>query len=236
MPLWMGWSSARTRHVHRDQSAQTGRERGHAGGEVRGIGEHHDIRREPLAVPAQELRQVLRTDLLLPLDDQLHVQGRRSLRREPRPQRREVEQQARLVVDHAASVEASVAAQRRLEGRRPPAIEAAGGLDVVVRIHEHGGCARARGALLCDDVGVRARETQQLDPVEPRPLEQPRDALGGALDLFGLEARRGDAGDARELHQVGERLVEPALERSHHLVGSRHEVQASGPYGSRRAG
>ena len=71
-----------------------------------------------------------------------------------------------------------------------------------------------------------SRDPQQLDPVEPRAFEQLRHALGGALDVLGLEVRRGDARDPRQLDQIGERLVESALERSHHRRGSCHEEGA----------
>ena len=65
--------------------AQAGRERRDAGIEVRGVGEHEHVAVEPRAVRAQELREVPGADLLLALDDPLHVHGQRA--RRPRARR-----------------------------------------------------------------------------------------------------------------------------------------------------
>jgi hypothetical protein len=70
---------------------------------------------------------VIRADLLLALDDELDVDRQLALGPEQRLDGGEVGDDARLVVDHAAAVEAAVLAHGRLEGRRLPVRLAAGG-------------------------------------------------------------------------------------------------------------
>jgi len=59
--------------VHLDEAAQLPGERGHAGREVVGVGEHHDVGRELRAVALEEHGQARRADLLLALDQELEV-------------------------------------------------------------------------------------------------------------------------------------------------------------------
>jgi hypothetical protein len=68
-----------------------------------------------------------------------------------------VKHQARLVVDDAASVEATVAPVRRLEGRRLPALRATRWLNVVMGVDQNGGGLGTRAEPLPDDTGLRTR-------------------------------------------------------------------------------
>ena len=62
-------------HVHDDEAAQARRERRDPRVEVGRIRENQDVRLEPVGVMIQEAREVRRSDLLLPLNEQTHVHG-----------------------------------------------------------------------------------------------------------------------------------------------------------------
>ena len=168
MPLCSGWSSAAHAHVGDHEPAQAGRDRRQAGVEVRRVGEHDHVRVEPRAVRAQERLEVRRADLLLALDDQLHVAGQPPVRGETGAQRRHVHHESGLVVDDAAPVEPAVRAQRRLERRGEPLLGAARRLHVVVRVDQHGRRARRRrGATRRRRTGAR-RAPQAPPPARAR--------------------------------------------------------------------
>ena len=137
MPLWSGWSRARTAISTTTRPRRLDGVGGEAGREVRGVGEHQHVGAQPLALRVQQLGEVERADLLLAFDEHLDVQRRRARRLAEGAQRGEVEQQAGLVVDDAATVEPAVAPVGRLEGRRPPVLGAAGRLHVVVGVDQH---------------------------------------------------------------------------------------------------
>jgi hypothetical protein len=58
---------------------------------------------------------------------------------------------------------------------------AARGLDVVVGVEEQRRGARTGAEPLAEDVGMRVVEGQELDPLEARGREQPRDRFGAAV-------------------------------------------------------
>jgi hypothetical protein len=120
--------------VHRDESAQGGREGGQTGGEILGVGQDENVGVEAVALGAQELREMGGARLLLAIHEHLHVDRQPPLDLEPRPHGRGVEQDGGLVVHHPATVEATVRPHAGLEGRRLPVIEASRRLDVVVRV------------------------------------------------------------------------------------------------------
>ena len=110
--------------------------------------------------------------------------GRRSLRREPGPQRREVEQQPRLVVDHAAPVEAAIAAQR--SARRRASASARGGRAAARRgAHTRARWARPRARRASRPPRRGARPgAAAARPARAPSARAARHALGGALDVL----------------------------------------------------
>ena len=211
---------------------------GRPGREVRGVREHEHVGAQPLAVGAQELGEMQRADLLLALDEHLHVERQAARRVAPGAQRRHVEQQPRLVVDDAAAVEAPVAPQGRLEGRRLPALGPPRRLHVVVGVDEHRPGFGPGAQPFAVHRRMRARQAQQLDAPEPRGFEEGRHALGAALHLRRIEARRRDARDARERDEVGERALGAPLERRERVFeGARRHAEgrlAANPAGGER--
>ena len=78
--------------------------------EVAGVGEHDDVGRHlGPGTSSRKLAQVLGADLLLALDDELHVEGQRPARAELRADGGDVGHDAGLVVGRAAAVEPAVA-------------------------------------------------------------------------------------------------------------------------------
>jgi hypothetical protein len=209
-------------HVDVHDAAKARGERRQPGVEVRGVREHEHVASQPLALRAQEAREMERADLLLALDDPLHVDRKASLALEPGALRSDVEQDARLVVHDAAPVEASVAAAGRLEGRRPPVREPSRWLHVVVGVDERrrrvGSCVEP----LAQHVGVRAGHAQDLDALHAGAFEQLRDVGSRSFELRGIEAARRDARDRRQLHQLLDARFEAALERVGDRSGCPH--------------
>ena len=122
--------------LHGDDAAQRRRDRRQARIEVRGIGQHDRVRLQQIAVLLQERGQRAGTGFFLTLHDHLHVDGQRSVRLQPGIDRRDVDEDACLVVGGAAREEAPVALDG-LEGiRLVPLLLLAGGLYVVMRVEQ----------------------------------------------------------------------------------------------------
>ena len=189
--------------VHLHDAAQLIGERGHAGVEVRGVGENDEVGVEHLPVLLEEVNEVLRTDLFLALDHELHVARQRSDGLEVARDRGHVGHDPALVVGDAAAVEPA-ALLHRLEGRRGPARLVAHRLHVVVAIEEHGGRA-LRVQEVAVDVGVHALEGQDLDVLDPHRAQGVGHRGGRLLDRL---LWKGTGGDARDLRQFDQGLLE----------------------------
>ena len=128
-------------HVHLADAAELIGERGVTDVVVAGVGEHDEVRGHLRPVLLEEAAQVPRADLLLALDDELHVERERLGRPQVRADGGHVGHDPALVVGGAPAVETAVALGG-LEGGREPLLRAAGGHHVVMPVEEHGGRAR----------------------------------------------------------------------------------------------
>jgi len=184
--------------------------------------EHQDVAVEACAMCAQEICEMLGADLLLPLDDELDVHRKRARCVEPGAERGHVENDPRLVVDDSASIEAPVISARRLEGRRAPVALPARRLHVVVGVDQEGGSVGTGMEPLAHDVGMRVAESQHLHLLEATALEQIGDGIGTARDFCWIEARSGDARNARERYEIVDCCIHPAIEGLEDSVGGGH--------------
>ncbi len=107
--------------------------------------------------------------------------------------------QARLVVRRTPTVEAAVAFDR-LERIASPQPQVSGGLDVVVRVEQHGGTSGGAGTVT-EHGGLPARPDDL--GTEAAGAQQGGDRGGGALQVMVVEAVVGDAGDSDQPFQVG---------------------------------
>ena len=82
---------------------------GHADRPVAGVGEEQHVGAERVGVRGEERGEAGRADLLLALDEHLHVARQLAGGAEPGPHRGEVRDHAGLVVGGAAAEEATVA-------------------------------------------------------------------------------------------------------------------------------
>jgi hypothetical protein len=139
-----------------------------------------------------------RAGLLLALDEQRDPDRRAAVER---AQRGEVGHDARLVVGGAARVEATVALGG-LERRRRPQLVAAGRLDVVVGVEQHGRRGGRRGPA-GQDGGRAVVGRQYRDVGRAGPARQLGDGLGAAVGVVGVRGVGPDAGDADEAFEVG---------------------------------
>src|SRR6266545_4334492 len=162
-----------------DQAAQGGGERGRAGLEVGGVGQHDDVGRQLAAVALQQRPERGRADLLLALDEHGHPD-----RRPPvvGAQHRQVRGDPGLVVGGPAAVQAPIPFDRR-ERRAGPGARIAGRLDVMVGVEQDGRLARWRRAA-GEHRGLAALDAvEDLDLGRPGAAEQPGRHLRAATHL-----------------------------------------------------
>jgi len=210
-------------HVHLADAAEVIGERGVADVVVAGVGEHDEVRGHLRPVLLEEAAQVPRADLLLALDDELHVERERPRRPQVGADGGHVGHDPALVVGGAPAVEPA-AALGGLEGGREPVLRAAGRHHVVVPVEEHAGRVRPMQPLPVH-VGVHAGDLQHLDVLHARVAERLRHRLRGAAHLLRGKAGGGDAGDAAEVHQGLPPVAEPRVQvaqRVPHDAARRH--------------
>ena len=120
----------------------------------------------------------------------------------------EVGHDAGLVVGGAAAVEAA-GALGGLERRGRPQLVAAGRLDVVVGVEQHGRRA-GRGGPVGDDRRGAAVRRDDPDVGPPAPAGQRGDGLGAAPRVVGVRGVGPDARDADEALEIGPRTGQNA--------------------------
>jgi hypothetical protein len=106
------------------QPAHAGRRGREVAGEHAGVGDHGDVRGDPVPAVPQQVGEVRRAGLLLALDEeaQRHRRGVAAGRGQVRAQAEQVEQQLALVVGGAPGVQL-LAADGRLERRGDPLLQ-----------------------------------------------------------------------------------------------------------------
>ena len=106
------------------------------------VGTEDEVAGETLAVGGDEGRQLRASDLLLALEDELHVERQRARCPQERLDAEDAQEEVRLHVGGATAVEAAVA-NLRIERGRAPQVERIDGLNVEVTVDQHGGSARS---------------------------------------------------------------------------------------------
>ena len=160
-----------------------------------------------------------RADLLLALDEHLHVAGERAGGVEPCLDHRAVGDGAGLVVGAPAPVQATLALDRLERVRRPVVFEPRR-LHVVVRIQEDG--RRAVGMHpLADDRGWRVLDGGLTHVLEPARLEVGRGRVGAVLHVDVAIGVRADARDAHEVLERDPGLVDAGVDRRDDVVDGR---------------
>src|SRR2546425_2780803 len=150
-------------HVHLADAAELIGERGVTDVVVAGVGEHDEVRGHLRPVLLEEAAQVPRVDLLLALDDELHVERERPGHPQVRADGGHVGHDPALVVGGAPAVETAVALGG-LEGGREPLLRAAGGHHVVMPVE-----ARPAGL-----ASPRTRRDARRGSPAPRRAPRPR--------------------------------------------------------------
>ena len=155
-------------------------------------------------VRGEEGAEVRRADLLFPLDEHLHVDGRAS-RLQPGGQRGGVHDHSRLVVRRPATEETAIA-HDRLERIALPLVAVAGRLHVVMRVEEHRGRSLARDVGRVEPLPINVRmDTRLLDEphlLEAALLEQIGGGVGAVHHPLGREPGEGHAGHTDQVAQL----------------------------------
>ena len=143
-------------------------DRGHAGGELAGVGDDRVIAAELRRVRRDVGFQVRAADLFLAFDQELDVHRQAAAGLEPGFGGLEVGEHLPLVVGRAAGVEVAVA-DGRLERGGEPGLERLGGLNVVMAVDEDGGLAGDVAALRRRRAGGPwSRSTRRARPIAAR--------------------------------------------------------------------
>ncbi len=144
--------------VASDQAAHAGDRARHVGRDHAGVGDHDDVAVEALTVLDQQVGEVRRARLLLALDQELQIDGRRGAagRVQVGPQPEQVEQQLTLVVGRAPRPQ-HVAVDRRLERRVLPQLDRVDRLHVVVAVHQDG----RRVGVAAGPLGIDRRQARR---------------------------------------------------------------------------
>ena len=139
-------------------------------------------------------------DLLLPLEEDLHADGRGG--RSRRAERTDVDEEVRLRVGGAAPVDRAVALDR-LERRGAPLALVPGGDDVVMRIEQNRGRSRRAGKLAPDDrSGIGKMKGVEL--LQPCVTEEPDHEVVRLEERPSCLLRKVRGGDRRNCHQLGQ--------------------------------
>ena len=231
MPLWTGCSIVCTVDVDRADAAQLVRERRDAGVEVRGVGEHDEVRREHVLVRAGgSLPRFSEPISSSPSITNRTLSGSSPFDLQVRGDRGDVRHHARLVVGGAAAEEPAVA-HGGLVGRRDPLLVPALGLHVVVAVEEDRRRARLAEPVAVD-VRVDARDLEDLHVLDPRRAHHVGRLLGRAAQVLVRGGLGRHAGNAAEPHELGLEIVEVGVEVIEGglqvAVRLRHEVLQSG--------
>jgi hypothetical protein len=190
--------------LHRHEATERGGDRGEARVVIGGVGQDDGVGGEELPVLPEERGEVAGADLLLPLDDDLHVHRELSHRREPRVHGGGVDHDAGLVVCRAPSVEPPLALLG-YEGIRPPLREIARRLDVVVRVEKQRRRARTGVEPVGVDVGVSPFHLEEARVLEATRGEELLRRLRALPHPCRVEPGKGHAGDAGQRDQILQR-------------------------------
>ncbi len=142
-----------------------------------------------------------RADLLLALDEHAHVARQFALRLQPRFHRDRMRDRARLVVGTAAPVEAAVTLDgfERIGG---PTLDESRGLNIVVRVEQHGRSGGPRVHPFTENVRMRTLDPGQSHPFQPAALEQRGGRLRARPHVGGVLGRGADALDPHQRFEL----------------------------------
>jgi hypothetical protein len=191
--------------LQRAEPLERQRERGLVLGPLRAVGADHQVAGEALAVRGHERAHRRAADLLLPLEEELDVDGQRPLGLQQRLDREDRREHAALVVGGAARVDPPIL-QLRVEGVGVPQRERVDRLGVEVPVDQDGRLA-GRVQVVRGHHRVPAG-LQDLDVLHARGGDALGDPAGGAAHVVGV---LGEARDARDAAEVEELLDEAGL-------------------------
>jgi hypothetical protein len=160
-------------YVHRDQALGRDRHRWLAGPPHRPVRGYHEVGGQIPRVIADARRQVRAADLLLALEQELHIQRKRALLGEKGQRGAEDDVHRPLVVGRAAPAD-DVADAGELERRRVPFGQVTGRLHVVMPVDEYGRRPGGSEPLAGDDGVAAGRQ----DPA-PSKGQLPGQPVGG---------------------------------------------------------
>ena len=183
------------------QAAEADAERRDAAPEHRRVAHADEVGREVGGPRSQEIVEVVAPDLLLALDDELHVDGELAGGRDEALDGLGVDVDLPLVVDDAATPEPSVA-HGRLEGGRDPLAERVDRLHVVVAVHEQRGLSR-RAEPLGENGGMPGRGPH-LDAAGAQTSHLRREVVGASPHVRRCGGIARDGRDANPLDQLGD--------------------------------
>jgi hypothetical protein len=126
------------RHVESHQPPQANAGGRHVRGPHGGVGDHDDVTLQAAAFSGQEPLEVGAAHLLLSLDQELEVDGQRSVRLQQAAGRLDLKEELSLVVDGPTGPALTVG-QGGLEGRPSPLVQRVHGLHVVMAVHQGSG-------------------------------------------------------------------------------------------------
>ena len=196
----------RARHVdlQRAQAAQAQPQPRLGLAPLRAVGADDQVAGQTVGVRRDERVHGGAADLFLPLQQELDVHGQRPAVGQQCLHRLHRDQQVALVVGGAAPVD-PVVGEHRIERIRVPAVGAQGRLHVEVGVDQDG-----RRAGRVKVVGVHGRLSaglQDLGVLEPGPGQAVADPGCGGAHVVLVVGKRGDAGDAYEVAQLGDVAV-----------------------------
>ena len=187
---------------HMRGAADAGADRRHAGPVVPPIRDHGHVAPQQVALPADELRQMLGRAFLFALDDDLDRTGERTVGAD-RPERRGVDHDPGFVVGGSSTEEPAVG-ERGCERGCRPGIRIGRRLHVMVRVQQDRGPIGRPGDAP-EDGRVPALDLQEFG-ADPRLAQDVARQLRARADVGGVVAVVSDRGDR---DQSGELIDHP---------------------------
>ncbi len=209
---------ARDPDLHVGQALQAVEQRRLAGRVHRGVGDHHRVAAQALAaVLAHEALDRGAPDLLLALEDELHVDGKLPPLFEHRLHRLDMGEGLAFVVGGAAR-DQEIPLDRGLEWGALPLLQRLGRLHVVVTVEEDRRLVRGARPLAVDQRVDLGRDDLRLHPGRSKLLGNELRAAQHVLFVLRLG---GDGGDPQVLLELLEVALLLALDASENILAVR---------------
>jgi hypothetical protein len=194
--------------IDTQQAAQGVGDSGSAGARAARIGHQRGVRRKQIWSPRDQVTQCLATDLLFAFEDARDIQRQRpgggQVGFECKDQREE-----RPLVVGGAPTNQIVSVESRLERGCMPRRQIAGGLDVVVSVHQERGAA---GQLVPGRAYQRlARAWHHVSVRESQAAQTLNEPIGAPPHVDGVPCIRAHRGYPREVSELVDQMTKPYL-------------------------